>query len=69
MSIGDGIDLNFANPGDVLRKKILKLATLRPPLDARLLPDALLDDALLHAHAIASGVAPADGAMMVTGDQ
>jgi hypothetical protein len=61
MSIGDGIDFNFADSGDVQRKKILKLATLRPPLDAQLRPDALLDDALLHVHAIASGVAPVDG--------
>jgi hypothetical protein len=54
--IADGDELNFAITGEVLQKGIFKFALLRPPLDAGLLPDALLDDALLHVHATASGV-------------
>ncbi|KAK1660225.1 hypothetical protein QYE76_048384 [Lolium multiflorum] len=56
VSIGDGIDLNFADSGDVLREKILKLAALRPSLDARL--DQLNEDVEAHLldHFLSSGV-------------
>jgi hypothetical protein len=64
--VGDG--RYAADSGDVLRKGISKLALHRPPLDALLLPDALLDDALLPDQATASGVTPVVGTVVVTGD-
>jgi hypothetical protein len=56
VSIGDGINLNLADSSDVLREKILKLAALRPPLDARL--DQSNDDVEAHLldHFLSSGV-------------
>jgi hypothetical protein len=40
----------------------------RDPLDDGLLPHDLLDDALLHVHATASGVTPVDDAMLNAGE-
>jgi hypothetical protein len=39
--IGDGGELDFENTEDDRRKGTVKLAQLRSPLDARLLPDAV----------------------------
>ena len=54
-------ELHFAIPGDVLRKRILKLAAHTPPLDARLgLQNEDVEAHLLHPM-VDSGVAPIDG--------
>jgi hypothetical protein len=66
--IEDGIDLNFTDSGDVPQKEILKLTALRPPLNARLLPDDQYNEALLLYHATCSGVAPVVGFFLDTGD-
>jgi hypothetical protein len=57
--IAAGVELNLAIADNVLRRGTIKFAQLRAPLDACLLLDLTVD----------SGVAPVDGAMMVTGDQ
>jgi hypothetical protein len=67
--IAAGVELDFIVTGDVLRKGIFKFALNLAPLDDCLYPEALLDDALLHDQAAASGVAPGDGTVVVTGDQ
>jgi hypothetical protein len=50
--IADGYERSFADSGELLRRGTVKYSRLRPPLDAKLLPDdeegeALLPDLLL----------------------
>jgi hypothetical protein len=67
VSIGDGIDLNLADSGDVLRERILKLAALRTPLDAWL--DQSNDDVEAHLldHFLSFGVTSTVGFVLNSG--
>jgi hypothetical protein len=47
-SIVDGSELNLADTGDELRKKITKFARLRPSLEAIFLPEGVEDEAHLQ---------------------
>jgi hypothetical protein len=60
-SIVDGDEHNFADSNELLRKGTSKFVVLRPLLDAILLPDDLLDKALLLVYLSELGVVGIDG--------